>query len=148
MSNQSPYLPSDNIFFNIYYYVCLIGLLVYMVSRFYIGFEYIDKQANIKAQDPKNIKQGCLYFVGYTNTKYTKNEHKYYIHQDELFFSTADGTMGYLGDIAPMTANKKYHQFYDDINKYQQSKCYKVAYIHLDYWVEKETYLYDYFGVE
>lgn len=73
--------------FGLICFLCVIVFLFpYILLQNIIEHVWIDKQANIKVQDPKNLKQGCLYFVGYKNTKYSKNLNHYYIHQDKLFF--------------------------------------------------------------
>lgn len=90
-------------------------------ANVYFSTTWIDKQANIKTQNPKNIKQSCLHFAGYYNTKYAKNNQRYSV--DGIIFDSS-GSMGYLGDDVgnPMTA-EKHRQFYDDVDKYQYSKC-------------------------
>lgn len=133
--------------FGLICFLCVIVFLFpYILLQNIIEHVWIDKQANIKVQDPKNLKQGCLYFVGYKNTKYSKNLNHYYIHQDKLFFSDANNTKGYF--THPVPIDEKYRKFYNDVDSYKGTKCYKVIYLHLDYWIAEKTYIYDYLGME
>lgn len=130
--------------FGLFIIIAMSMIVLHFVLRLFLDLYWIDRQANIQIQNPNNIKQSCLYFAGYRNTKHGKLK-AYSV--DSITFSYANHTIGSFKGKAPFTAEKA-RQFYDDVDKYQQSKCYKVAYIHLDYWIVKKTYLYDYFGVE
>lgn len=119
--------------------------IIYFIILVFLDHYWLDRQANNLAKNPDNIKQDCLYFVKNIGVGgRTISSAQQYRLNDIIFDS--DSSMGFLKN-PPLTTNK-IHQFYDDIENHKQSKCYKVAYIHLDYFISKKTYLYDYFGMQ
>lgn len=128
----------------IYFTVISISITYLLLTAFFHGY-WLNRQANIQAKNPSNLKHGCLQFLEYRRVKYESKSRQYFVNGIE--FNDSNLTQGIFLNNAPFNYEKSL-QFRADVDKYQQSKCYKVAYIHLDYIIFKKTYIYDYFGVE
>lgn len=126
-------------------FACLFAFAVLQVPANILANYWINKQAPIKAQDPSNLKQGCLYYVGdkVVGGRTATTVRQYVI--DNLYFSDLDKRS--LSN-APFQSDEKIRQFRTDIEKYGTSKCYQISYLHFDYIIVERFYFYDYFGVK
>lgn len=135
--------PINNLIALLFVIILLFGI-IYMVSTTFIEFYWIDKQANDKARNPNNLTISCISFIRITNVgSRTPNPVREFYADNLVFYDNTIETL----DNSPMSM-KKMSQFYHDVDKYRDSKCYKVSYLHLDYILAKKTYIYDYFGFE
>lgn len=112
-------------------------------TAYFLDHYWLDRKANTLAQNPDNIKQDCLYFVKKVGDKHMGSINMYRI--DNITFDEIDKD---AIKNSPYMENEKYRNLNANVETHKQSKCYKVSYIHLDYFISKKTYLYDYFGME
>ena len=124
------HIKSQSKLYQVMVYGCISMIIFWMFMNLW-GYDAILKY---KLQSPKNIIETCVYYRGKSKSKYSSG---YYINVDNHVYDTI------RLDKEAFPSGLTWRDFYEDLKK-NQSGCYKIKYVQLNFILAKKIFIYDY----